>query len=93
LAYAYVYHLWTSQGGRLKTIKSDTIDPVAPTSLQSMEYSYDLAGNISWIKDYNASGTQPQTFGYDGLNRLTSAVASGGSGGTYAKRVGKAILK
>jgi uncharacterized protein RhaS with RHS repeats len=91
LAYAFVYSLWTSQGERLKTIKSGT--PSTPTSLKSMEYSYDLAGNISWIKDYNASGTQPQTFGYDDLNRLTSAVASGGSGGTYAKRVGKAILK
>jgi RHS repeat-associated protein len=78
----YDYFAWTSQGGRLKTIKSGT--PSTPTSLQSMEYSYDLAGNINWIKDYNASGTQTQTFGYDGLNRLTSAVASGGSGGTYA---------
>jgi hypothetical protein len=56
-----------------------------------MEYSYDPAGNINWIKDYNASGTQTQTFGYDYLNRLTSAVASGGSGGTYAKRVGEVI--
>jgi RHS repeat-associated protein len=78
----YDYFAWTSQGGRLKTIKTGM--PSTPTSLQSMEYSYDPAGNINWIKDYNASGTQTQTFVYDDLNRLTSAVASGGSGGAYA---------
>ncbi len=37
------------------------------------------------ITDYNAGGTQTQTFGYDNLDRLTSAIASGGgTGGTYS---------
>jgi RHS repeat-associated protein len=36
------------------------------------------------ITDYKAGGTQTQTFGYDNLDRLTSAVASGGTGGTYS---------
>ena len=41
-------------------------------------------GNVNWIKDYNAGGTQTQTFHYDALNRLHDATASGGTGGTYA---------
>jgi hypothetical protein len=35
------------------------------------------------IKDYKATSPQTQTFTYDSLDRLTSAVASGGTGGVY----------
>ena len=78
----YQYYPWTSQGGRLQYLKSGTTG--SPTSLQYFSYSYDNVGNITSILDYNAGGTQTQSFGYDFANRLTSASASGGSGGTYA---------
>ncbi len=53
--------------------------------MQSLEYDYDLAGNLDWIKDYKAGGTQTQTFHYDSLDRLIDATASGGTGGTYSQ--------
>jgi RHS repeat-associated protein len=77
----YTYYGWYTQGGRLWTVKSGT--PADNDSLQYLEYHYDTVGNIDWIKDYNAGGTQTQTFTYDALNRLLTAVASGGSNGTY----------
>jgi len=41
---------------------------------------------VTTIKDYLAAGgTQTQTFGYDALERLTGATATGGSGGTYSE--------
>ena len=76
------YYQWAEQGGRLKTIKTGTA--MDPAERQHLEYNYDEVGNIDWIKDYKVpGGTQTQTFGYDELNRLTSAVATGGSQGTY----------
>jgi RHS repeat-associated protein len=78
----YAYYPWTSQGGRLQYLKSGT--PSNPTSLQYFEYDYDPVGNIDWIKDYNAGGTQTQTFTYDTIDRLETAAASGGTGGTYS---------
>ncbi len=77
------YYPWNQQGGRLKYLQSGI--PSSITSLQSFEYDYDPVGNIDWIKDYKAGGTQTQTFNYDTLDRLKDAVASGGVGGTYAK--------
>ena len=59
--------------------------PTDLDSLQYFEYHYDAIGDVNWIKDYNAGGTQTQTFGYDALNRLTSAVTSGGTNGTYSE--------
>lgn len=41
--------------------------------------------HVTGITDALAGGTQTQTFTYDTLDRLLTAVASGGSGGTYAK--------
>ena len=78
----YVYNAWNVQGGRiaqLKTGYSTVLD-----SLQDLRYTYDLAGNVLTISDYKAGGIQTQTFEYDDLDRLVSAVASGGTGGTYA---------
>ncbi len=77
------YYAWNQQGGRLKYLQSGI--PSSLTSLQSFEYDYDPVGNIDWIKDYKAGGTQTQTFNYDTIDRLKDAVASGGVGGTYAK--------
>ena len=75
------YFPWDQQGGRLQTLRTGI--PSDSTSLQSLEYDYDLAGNFDWIKDYKAGGTQTQFFGYDTLDRLNSAQASGGTGGLY----------
>lgn len=78
----YVYNAWTTQGGRLQQTKTGT--PSSTTSLQDLRYTYDSAGNVLTIQDYKAGSPQTQTFTYDFLNRLKSAQASGGTGGTYA---------
>ena len=89
----YVYFAWTTANGqgRLKRIKAGT--PGDATSLQDLRYGdgtpevswYNAVGNILTIKDYKAGGTQTQTFTYDVADRLDSAIASGGSGGTYPR--------
>ena len=40
-------------------------------------YEYDKVGNITKLTTVSSDGTDTQTFGYDHLNRLTSASASG----------------
>lgn len=50
--------------------------------MQNLALGYDLAGNISQIVDNNIS--QTQTFTYDQRDRLKTAGATGGSGGTYS---------
>jgi len=55
----------------------------APASLQSLTYSYDDVGNVEQIVD--AKLGQTQTFEYDERDRLESATATGGSGGTYSR--------
>jgi RHS repeat-associated protein len=77
----YQYYGWTQQGGRLQLLKSGTY--TVTNSLLDLEYDYDSTGNINWIKDYKTGNPQTQSFGYDSLNRLTSASASGGSYGNY----------
>lgn len=77
----YIYNGWDIQGGRLQQIKSGV--PSVPDSLQNLVYTYDENGNVHTIDDAKAGGTQTQTFTYDDANRLTSALASGGTGGTY----------
>jgi RHS repeat-associated protein len=79
----YTYFDWINVNGqgRLQQIISTTN---GPDSLQDLHYTYDSLGNILTIQDYKAGSPQTQTFTYDALDRLTSGVASGGSGGTYA---------
>ncbi len=86
----YIYFPWQTVNGwhRLKQMTTGT--PADTDSLQNLRYytgsdtsEYDANGNILHIYDDNAGGTQTQTFTYDSLNRLTSAYASGGTGGTY----------
>jgi hypothetical protein len=67
--------------GRLKSMIAGTT--VDTTSLLSLQYLYDLAGNITSIEDYKQGNPQTQTFTYDSINRLTSAKASGGTVGNY----------
>jgi len=52
-------------------------------SLQDLRYTYDANGDVLTIQDYLAGIPQTQTFTYNTLDRLTSGVASGGTGGTY----------
>ena len=82
LGQTYTYYPWTQQGGRLQNLKSGIA--LDTDSLQSLSYVYDDVGNVQSITDTNAGGTQTQTFTYDALDRLSSAVASGGTGGTYS---------
>ncbi len=59
------------------------------TTLQDLRYYntssgaafYDAVGNLTRIDDYKSGSPQSQTFGYDNLYRITSAYASGGTGG------------
>ena len=46
-------------------------------TLQDFGYSFDNVGNVTQIQDNIHTATQ--SFGYDDLNRLTSAVGSYGS--------------
>ncbi len=90
------YFAWNDSNGngRLKRIKSEDLYP-SLTLLQDLRYYntatgasfYDAVGNLARIDDYkNGTGTSPivpqsQYFTYDNLYRVTSAYASGGSGG------------
>ncbi len=77
---AYTYYPWTQQGGRLQVLKSGT--SADPAALQNLSYAYDAVGNIKTITDALA-GPQTQNFGYDSLDRLTSAYTTGGADGLY----------
>lgn len=74
-------YIYRTDNFRLQWIKTGPTSPYE--GLQNLEYAYDAAGNVLTIKDYNAGGTQTQSFSYDALHRLKTAQASGGSGGAY----------
>jgi hypothetical protein len=80
----YVYYPWTTYkgSGRVQQLKTGTT--ISPTALQDLRYTYDAGGNVLTILDNKAGGAQTQTFTYDALDRLQTAQASGGTGGTYA---------
>ncbi len=71
---AYVYNPWSTQGGRLQNIT--TTRSADQIELQDLSYIYDAGGNITKITD-SLTG-ESQNFGYDALNRLTSANAVDG---------------
>jgi RHS repeat-associated protein len=78
----YTYNGWGTDAGRLLQIRTGTSGNA--TSIQSLTYDYDAVGNISSIVDAKVTGgPQTQTFTYDAINRLITAIASGGSYGTY----------
>ena len=79
-------------GGALQT--AFTYDPVMQrltqlrttssfNTLQELSYTYDPVGNVASITDGQGpgGGQQVQEFGYDSLDRLVSAEATGGAGG------------
>ncbi len=83
----YSYFGWdvTNGMGRLQQILGGVTGD--PDSLQDLRYTYDANGNVLTIKDYldkTGNNPQTQTFTYDALDRLTSAVAVNGTNGTYA---------
>ncbi len=82
----YTYNPWNTDGGRLQSLNS-AVYSIPVITRQDLDYTYDNNGNIETIADYAADGgTQTQTFTYDTLDRLTSAVATGGTGGTYTSQ-------
>jgi RHS repeat-associated protein len=66
---------------RLETLKAGTAAPFE--NLQKLAYAYDLAGNVQTLTDTANSG-QVQTFGYDWLDRLTTAATNAAGVGQYS---------
>jgi YD repeat-containing protein len=66
---------------RLDTLQAGTASPFA--NLQQWAYTYDLAGNVQTLTDSANSG-QVQSFGYDWLDRLTSAATTAIGIGQYS---------
>ncbi len=66
---------------RLETLKAGTAAPFE--NLQKLAYTYDLAGNVQSLTDAANSG-QVQSFGYDWLDRLTTAATSAVGIGQYS---------
>jgi len=66
---------------RLETLKAGKATPYE--DLQKLSYAYDLAGNVQTLTDTANSG-QVQTFGYDWLDRLTTAATNAAGVGQYS---------
>lgn len=79
----YLYHPQTDVAGggagdsnfRLKTIQHGAAG--TGNAWPDFTYEYDKVGNITKMTTLSTAGTDTQTFGYDELNRLVSASASG----------------
>lgn len=76
MSQTFAYYPWTQQGGRLQNLVTGT--------LQNLAYTYDAVGDILNITD-SLHGPQTQAFSYDGLQRIASAAATGGSDGLYSE--------
>jgi YD repeat-containing protein len=50
---------------------------------RNLRYAYDALGNVTAVRDY-VNSNQVQSFGYDHLNRLTSAATNGVGSGQYS---------
>jgi RHS repeat-associated protein len=81
----YTYFPYTTANGlgRLQKVAAGTSGDL--TSLQDLRYTYSPNGNVLTIQDWKAGSPQTQTFTYDHLDRLLTASASGGTGGTYSE--------
>ncbi len=73
----YTYYGWTETSG--DNAKGGLLKSIQVNGLQNLSYQYDAGGNITKITD--AIAVQDQTFTYDSINRLTSAQATGSTGG------------
>jgi RHS repeat-associated protein len=78
----FSYYTWNTanQGGLLSTAVATRIPD--QQGLQNLAYTYDKNANVQTIVD-SLAGPQTQSFGYDSLNRLTSAAVTGGTDGLY----------
>jgi RHS repeat-associated protein len=79
----YTYNAWTAgsgQGGRMQKLQSGTSESLtagAP-SLQSFQYTYDWAGNITDItQKVGSQSVETPHYDYDEINRLTSVTYGG----------------
>jgi RHS repeat-associated protein len=79
----YSYNAWTAgggQGGRMQKLQSGTPESLtagAP-SLQSFQYTYDWAGNITDItQKVGSQSVETPHYDYDEINRLTSVTYGG----------------
>ena len=77
----YTFNPWNVQGGRLLNLT--TSNPATQTTLQNINYTYDVIGNIKSIAD--TLNNQTQTFNYDSLDRLTQAYTTGSADGAYSE--------
>ncbi len=73
----FTYYGWTETSG--DNAKGGLLKSIQVNGLQNLSYQYDAGGNITKITD--AIAVQDQTFTYDSINRLTSAQATGSTGG------------
>jgi RHS repeat-associated protein len=81
----YTYFPYTTLNGlgRLQQVTAGVTGNL--TSLQDLRYTYDKIGNVLTIQDWKAGAPQTQTFTYDHLDRLLTAGAANGTGGTYSE--------
>ncbi|MCJ8268763.1 MAG: hypothetical protein MJK04_05090 [Psychrosphaera sp.] len=69
-----IYHTYKPQSGRV-----DAIIAVNGTSYQILQYQFDAGGNLIERFEQDNNKMLIESFGYDNLNRLTSANVSGGA--------------
>ena len=81
----YTHYAWTAEGGQGRLLQIQAGTPADPDSLQDLRYTYDLVGNVDTIEDWKAGGPQLQEYGYDALDRLSSASVTGGNDGLYSE--------
>ena len=67
--------------GRISTIQSSR---VTAGDVQKLEYQWDVLGNLQNRKDQSGGKNLTETFSYDSLNRLTSAMVAGQTAKTLA---------
>ena len=75
----YTYYGWAEKDPATNVGQGARLKQMVTGSLQDLSYVYDPVGNITRITDTAAAPDQVQAFGYDGLDRLTSAQATGGT--------------
>src|SRR3989304_909141 len=81
----YTHYAWTAEGGQGRLLQIQAGTPADPDSLQDLRYTYDLVGNVDTIEDWKAGGPQLQEYGYDALDRLSSASVTRGKEGRYSE--------
>lgn len=82
---AYTDYTYDARNFRLTDVRTNN------GGLQNLNYIYDSAGNISYIRDYKNSATQ--NFAYDNLNRLISANGAYGNMAYQYDSIGNMISK